>query len=58
MLSRFETSAKENRNVDEACGFLIQKILEHDTNIPEEVRPVAPNVCFLVCWVFVGHFWH
>lgn len=39
----FETSAKENRNVDDACGFLINKILEHDKTIPEESRPVAPN---------------
>lgn len=44
ILFRFETSAKENKHIEEACGFLIQKILEKDNSIPDDVRPVAPRV--------------
>eukprot|EP00906_Rhabdomonas_costata_P007876 RCo011256 len=39
----FETSAKENKHIEEACGFLIQKILEKDNSIPDDVRPMAPR---------------
>lgn len=40
----FETSAKENLNIDKACRFLVQHILENDISAAKEddkdmVRP-------------------
>eukprot|EP00761_Pharyngomonas_kirbyi_P012123 gb/GECH01012150.1/.p1 GENE.gb/GECH01012150.1/~~gb/GECH01012150.1/.p1 ORF type:complete len:213 (+),score=49.99 gb/GECH01012150.1/:1-639(+) len=34
----FETSAKENKNIDEACRFLVEKILECNITREEEQR--------------------
>jgi hypothetical protein len=44
---RFETSAKENINIDKAAKFLVQKILENDVSRnQEEVAPgkIEPKV--------------
>eukprot|EP01012_Entosiphon_sulcatum_P067990 TRINITY_DN9792_c0_g1_i2.p2 TRINITY_DN9792_c0_g1~~TRINITY_DN9792_c0_g1_i2.p2 ORF type:complete len:225 (+),score=38.40 TRINITY_DN9792_c0_g1_i2:1699-2373(+) len=42
----FETSAKENRNIDAACSFLVQKILEKDPAIPVGAKPNVPKDSF------------
>jgi len=35
----FETSAKENINIDKACRFLVQKILENDVSTVKKEEP-------------------
>jgi len=35
-LFRFETSAKENVNIDKACRFLVSHILENDLRATKE----------------------
>lgn len=45
LLSWFETSAKDNLNIDEACRFLVTRILENDrllaAKMPQGVKPRA-----------------
>jgi len=36
LLLRFETSAKENLNIDKACRYLVQHILENDISAAKD----------------------
>jgi Ras-related protein Rab-32 len=40
----FETSAKENKNIDEAARFLVEKILENHVEMHKEQNPDVLNI--------------
>jgi Ras-related protein Rab-32 len=40
----FETSAKENKNIDEAARFLVEKILENHVEMNKEQNPDVLNI--------------
>eukprot|EP00997_Jenningsia_sp_PLL12_P006096 NODE_2640_length_889_cov_126.896429_g2173_i0.p3 GENE.NODE_2640_length_889_cov_126.896429_g2173_i0~~NODE_2640_length_889_cov_126.896429_g2173_i0.p3 ORF type:complete len:70 (+),score=19.34 NODE_2640_length_889_cov_126.896429_g2173_i0:539-748(+) len=39
----FETSARDGNGVEEACNFLVSKVMEFDPALPIDSRPVNPN---------------